>query len=273
MVVAVVVVAAAVDVIKEMYVMKTLKILGRLLTYPSAEQVQALGECRAFLEKEKWLPESSIKSLDHLMDWMAAQDLLDLQEEYVALFDRTPSLCLHLFEHVHGDSRDRGQALVDLSEVYKDAGLLINTEEMPDYLPLFLEYLSVIDTEEACQNLGDTANVLGVLAGRLKNRQSPYAAVFEALIEAAANKPDAKAVEEALKEAAGKVSTLDELDEIWEEQNAFDNSLQTTGQDMDGSCDSGCPKAEEMLARMNLSTSHPTSGSPTEPTDNKEPRS
>jgi len=231
--------------------MKTLKILGALLSYPSPDMVKALPEFHDILKKETWLPDESLKALDHLMDWMGDQDLLDLQEEFVALFDRTPSLCLHLFEHVHGDSRDRGQALVDLSEVYKDAGLLFNTEEMPDFLPLFLEYLSVIEVEEAAQNLGEIANVLGVLSGRLQNRQSPYVAVFEALIEAAANKPDAKAVEEALKEAAGKASSFDELDASWEEQNAFENSLQTTGQDMD----SGCPKAEEMLARMNLDPS------------------
>jgi nitrate reductase delta subunit len=238
--------------------MKTLKVLGTLLTYPSADLVRALPEFQEILKKEKWLPEASLKALNHLTDWMVAEDLLDLQEEFVALFDRTPSLCLHLFEHVHGDSRDRGQALVDLSEIYKDAGLLINTEEMPDFLPLFLEYLSVIEAEESRQNLGEIANVLGVLAGRLKNRQSPYAAVFEALIEAAARKPDAKAVEEALKEAAGKASTLDELDKSWEEQQAFENTLQTTGQDMDA----GCPKAEEMLARMNLD--------PSKPVENKE---
>jgi len=254
-------VAAVVDVNRK-NMMKTLKILGHLLTYPSAELLQALPEFQDILKKETWLSGESLKTLDHLIDWMSDQDLLDLQEEFVALFDRTPSLCLHLFEHVHGDSRDRGQALVDLSGVYKDVGLLINTEEMPDYLPLFLEYLSVIEAEESRENLGEIANVLGVLAGRLKNRQSPYASVFEALIEAAANKPDAKAVEAALKEAAGKASSFDELDESWEEQNAFENSLQTTGQDMDA----GCPKAEEMLARMNLSTSEPI----TKPDQNKE---
>lgn len=253
---------AAADVVKEILKMKTLKILGCFLTYPTQDMVNALPEFRSILAKEKWLSEDSIKSLDRLMDWMTGQDLLDLQEDYVALFDRTPSLCLHLFEHVHGDSRDRGQALVDLSEVYKDAGLLINTEEMPDFLPLFLEYLSVIDVEEARQNLGETANVLGVLSGRLKNRQSPYKVVFEGLVEAASTKPDPKAVEEALKEAAGSASTFDELDEIWEEQNAFDNSLQTTGVDTDA----GCPIAEDMLARMNLSMNE----SKAEPIKNKE---
>lgn len=190
---------------------------------------------------------------------MGDQDLLDLQEEFVALFDRTPSLCLHLFEHVHGDSRDRGQALVDLSNLYEDAGLIINTEEMPDFLPLFLEYLSVIEAEESRENLGEIANVLGVLSGRLNNRKSPYASVFDALIDASSIKPDSKVVAEALKESKGEKRTFDELDEAWEEQNAFDNSLQTTGQDMDGSSDGGCPKAEEMLARMNIPATDPTS--------------
>ncbi len=233
--------------------MKTLKVLGCLLAYPSKEQVQALPEFEAILNKEKWIPSGSLTAVGKLMSWMNNQDILDLQEEYVALFDRTPSLCLHLFEHVHGDSRDRGQALVDLSEIYKDVGLFINTEEMPDYLPLFLEYLSIISAEEACDNLGSLVNILASIAGRLQNRQSPYASVFEALIEASASKPDKKAVAEALKESSGDTFSFDEIDAVWEEQNAFENTLQTTGQDMNA----GCPKAEEMLARMNLQVGEP----------------
>ncbi len=228
--------------------MKTLKILGLLLAYPSKTQVAALSEFQEILTKEAWLPKESLQALEDLMNWMKGEDLLDLQEEYVALFDRTPSLCLHLFEHVHGDSRDRGQALSDLFEIYKEAGLEINTEEMPDYLPLFLEYLCVIDAEEARKNLGETIDVLGVLAGRLSNRNSPYAFVFEALIEAAARKPNKAAVEAALKENQGALATHEELDEVWEEQAAFENSMQTTRQEDDGSC----PMAKDMLARMNM---------------------
>lgn len=234
--------------------MKTLKVLGHLLTYPTAEQIVALPEFRDILKQEKCLPESTLQDLDNLMSYMAKQDLLDLQEEFVALFDRTPSLCLHLFEHVHGDSRDRGQALVDLSNVYKDAGLLINTEEMPDFLPLFLEYLSVIDVTEAAENLGEIVDVLGVLAGRLKNRDSHYCSVFTGLIDAASSLPDAKAVATALAKEAGDSSTFDQLDEAWEEQNAFDNALQTTGQDMDNAC----PQSSEMISQINISTDIPT---------------
>lgn len=228
--------------------MKTLKILGCLLTYPTQDMVNALPECRDILTKEKWISEASLENITSLINWMSKQDILDLQEEYVSLFDRTPSLCLHLFEHVHGDSKDRGQALVDLSEVYKETGLIINTKEMPDYLPLFLEYLSMINSEEAQENLGEIVNVLGVLSGRLNNRKSLYFATFEALIDAATTKPDEKAVEQALTEAAGKSSSLEELDEAWKEQFAFDNSFQKSGQEKNA----GCPIAEEMLARMNI---------------------
>jgi nitrate reductase delta subunit len=88
------------------------------------------------------------------------RDLLDLQEDYVALFDRTPSLSLHLFEHVHGDSRDRGQAMVDLMKVYEEAGLFIDTEETPDYLPLFTEYLATLSSQEASDTVGGVVNII-----------------------------------------------------------------------------------------------------------------
>lgn len=230
--------------------MKTLKVLGFLLSYPSAQTVEVLPECREIIHQEKWLSDESLQKLNRLMEWMEGQDLLDLQEEYVALFDRTPSLSLHLFEHVHGDSRDRGQALVDLAQVYKEAGLIIASEEMPDYLPLFLEYLSILALEEARENMNGAIDVIAAIGGRLKNRNSLYNAVFEALSETAQRKPDTKAVERALGKDAGKARSFEELDEEWKEQFAFDNTAQTTGQD-------GCPKAEEMLARMNISPKMP----------------
>ncbi len=232
--------------------MRTLKVLGFLLTYPSAQTIEVLGECREILSAEKWLPSDTLSALGEMMDYMQSTDLLDLQEEYVALFDRTPSLCLHLFEHVHGDSRDRGQAMVDLSDVYKDAGLIINTKEIPDFLPLFLEYLSLIDQSQARENLANVINITAALAKRLKNRKSKYEAVFNALEVASNCKPDELAVEKALKSADGAMATFEEIDKEWEEQNAFENSAQTTGVDMDGSEDAGCPIAEEMLARMNI---------------------
>ena len=143
--------------------MRTLKILGFLLTYPSELHKEVLDECRMFLTDEKWVSKDALHSLDRLFDEMRKADTLDLQESYVALFDRTPSLSLHLFEHIHGDSRARGQALVDLTKVYEEAGLLINTEETPDYLPLFLEYVSTLPPEDTKENLSSVVNILSAI--------------------------------------------------------------------------------------------------------------
>jgi nitrate reductase delta subunit len=104
-----------------------------------------------FLKAEKWLSEKH-SGLWNFSRRDAFRDLLDLQEDYVALFDRTPSLVLHLFEHIHGDSRDRGQALVDLLKVYEDAGLFMTSDETPDYLPLFAEYVSTLPHKDSLGN-------------------------------------------------------------------------------------------------------------------------
>lgn len=224
--------------------MRTLKILGFLLTYPEQDHVRAAAECARILEAEKWLSAPTCARLLTALEAFGEKDLLDLQEEYVALFDRTPSLSLHLFEHVHGDSRDRGQALVDLLKVYEEAGLYIDAEEMPDYLPLFAEYAASLPPGEASDTMGSVVNILSSLATRLKNRDSFYAAIFDALIETASRTPDPKAVATYLEKASGAALSLDQMDKEWEEQFAFDNTPQTTG------IASGCPKAEEMLARI-----------------------
>lgn len=230
--------------------MRTLKILGFLLTYPTSAHQDAVGECRALLQEEQWISGKAIKSLDGLFQYLENSDLLDLQEDYVALFDRTPSLSLHLFEHVHGDSRDRGQALADLLKMYEEVGLFIKTEETPDYLPLFAEYLSTLPPEEASEAVGSIVNILSSIGERLKNRDSFYAGVFEALIEVAARSPDATAVENFLKKSTGMPLNAEQIDQEWEEQFAFDNTPQTTKQD------SGCPKSAEVLARMNKGMTH-----------------
>lgn len=224
--------------------MRTLKLLGFLLTYPEQNHALAAAECLDILTAEKWLSDAMLKKLSPALDMFRQKDLLDLQEDYVELFDRTPSLSLHLFEHIHGDSRDRGQALVDLLNVYEEAGLYINTEEMPDYLPLFVEYLASLPPSEASESMGSVVNILSSLAERLKKRGSPYTAVMDALIETANRAPDPKAVEEYLKKSSGDALSLDQMDKEWEEQFAFDNTPQTTG------IESACPKAEEMLSRI-----------------------
>ena len=128
---------------------RTFKVLSLLLTYPTAELKAAAPELAAALDAEALLPERLRARLAALIGEIAARDLYDLQERYVLLFDRTRSLSLHLFEHVHGEGRDRGQAMVDLIELYERGGLRLEAKELPDYLPLFLEFLSTRPFGEA----------------------------------------------------------------------------------------------------------------------------
>src|SRR5436189_4915428 len=114
---------------------RTLKVLSALLTYPTAELQAAVPEKRMALAREARLPQRNRDRLDRILEEIATGDLYDLQERYVPLFDRTRSLSLHLFEHVHGESRDRGQAMVDVKALYERHGLIMDSREPPDHLP------------------------------------------------------------------------------------------------------------------------------------------
>jgi nitrate reductase delta subunit len=171
--------------------MKIFKALSALLSYPTADFVAALDEIRATIENEILLPATERGALLHLVDDLRGQDFYDLQESYVLLFDRTRSLSLHLFEHVHGESRDRGQAMVDLRALYESNGLIGAANELPDFTPLFLEFLSTLDPAEALPLLGQPAHVFTILAERLRKRCSLYEAVFRALAAMAQVQPDA----------------------------------------------------------------------------------
>lgn len=222
---------------------KTLKILGLLLMYPTEDLIRAADDIFKELETEKWLPKKSLAGIHKLLEHFKASDLFDLQEEYVILFDRTPSLSLHLFEHIHGDSRDRGPAMVDLDNVYREAGLNNTSDETPDYLPLFLEYLSILSAETAQDDLKGAIDVIAALGARLKKRESLYSNVFDGLIAASKQVPDEKNLAKAMAMDAGVLPDAATLDHIWEEQFAFDNPMEK---------ESGCPKAEDMLARIGI---------------------
>lgn len=199
----------------------TLKILGILLDYPTPLLLAESNTFMALLQHEKWLSSPTLEALENFMDNLSRKELFDAQEEYVALFDRTPSLSLHLFEHVYGDSRDRGQALVELDSLYREEGLFNNSEHTPDYLPLFLEYLSLLSVEKAQETLDGAIDVIAIVGERLKKRQSGYAALFDALREASSCNPDMKKLKNALIADSGRSLTLDEIDQAWEEQFAF----------------------------------------------------
>jgi nitrate reductase delta subunit len=165
--------------------MKTLKVLSALLTYPTRELVDALPELHAVIVDEALVDRASREGLRALMRWMEGQELLDLEGEYVALFDRGRATCLHLFEHVHGESRDRGQAMVDLKRVYERAGFHLAANELPDYIPALLEFLSARPRAEVDDMLGDCAHILRAIGEALRGRNSPYAAAFGALLSIA----------------------------------------------------------------------------------------
>lgn len=192
----------------------TLRAMSALLQYPSADLKAAIPEVRTAIRAEGMLPESSIAELEPLLSSLELWDTIESQERYVELFDRGRAHCLHLFEHVHGESRDRGQAMVDLRERYLDAGLDPTTNELPDYLPLFLEYCSVLPREQALEQLAEPGLIIAALAKRLDEKESPYAAVLNALCVAADIDRDIDAQSAIV--AADNPHDLEELDANWE---------------------------------------------------------
>jgi nitrate reductase delta subunit len=197
--------------------MKTLKVLSALLCYPQAELQAALTEMADVLDREKLLPERERQALRVFMERLERADLMELQERYVASFDRGRALSLHLFEHVHGQSRDRGQAMVNLLDVYRRHGFELDARELPDYIPLFLEYLAQRPMSEALDLLADAMHVMALLGARLTERGSDYCTVFDALAALVGEPADMADIR---RQAAteGPDETVVNMDKIWEEE-------------------------------------------------------
>jgi len=157
--------------------MQHYQVLSALLLYPEQALIDSLGELEAVLEKTPDLH----APLRPLFAYLREGELITLQENYVATFDRNPSHSLHLFEHIHGESRDRGQAMVDLMEEYKRHGLQMCGDDLPDYVPLFLEFLSQLEKGEAERLLSDAIHVMAHVGRKLAANASPYAVVFDVL--------------------------------------------------------------------------------------------
>jgi len=190
---------------------RSLRVMAALLDYPHAETRGYLPEMREILRSEGALSAARQAELDALIDSLAGADPLETEANYVQLFDRGCSTSLHLFEHVHGDSRDRGPALIDLAQTYEKAGLYLAPGELPDYLPAVLEFVSTQPPREARAFLGEMAHILNALFSALQQRASPYASVLGALLELAGEK--AQAV---------KLAAEQTLDESWVEPPVFD---------------------------------------------------
>jgi len=219
----------------------TYKALSALLSYPSADLKDAADDIRDILYKEVLAPAWALRQLDRLINDLKTLDLFELQERYVFLFDRTRSLSLHLFEHVHGESRDRGQAMADLKTLYAEGGLEVSAAELPDFLPLFLEYLSTRPAEEARTLLNEPLSVVAALKERLAKRKTPYAAVLRVL-EAMAGRAPVQSELDALRKAPDDdPNDLEALDAAWEDEPVTF-----------GPGEEGCPKVDQMLDRMGV---------------------
>jgi nitrate reductase delta subunit len=185
--------------------MKHYRILSALLLYPEPELIQALPELEAGLGAGPDACAGMRAALRPLLNHLAQEDLITLQQYYVQTFDRTPSHSLHLFEHIHGESRDRGQAMVDLMDEYKKHGLEMGGDDLPDFVPLFLEFLSQLDGEDrAGPLLGDAVHVLAHIGSKLAANGNVYACVFDVLEQLspvpaeALSEPPIKDMDEAL---------------------------------------------------------------------------
>ena len=190
---------------------QSLRALGALLAYPDAQWRAHLPQIGEVLHKERALSRARLAELDALIDALARADALEAEADYVSLFDRGRATSLHLFEHVHGDSRDRGPAMVDLGQTYEKAGLILAEGELPDYLPAVLEFVSTQPPREARAFLGEMAHIFNAIFGALQQRDSAYASVLGALLELAGERaqPVAMVAEEP-------------LDESWAEPVVFD---------------------------------------------------
>lgn len=227
---------------------RTLKALSLLLGYPSRELQDAMPEIGAILGADPRIARDTRAALTALTEALAQGDLFDVQESYVMLFDRSRTLSLNLFEHVHGESRDRGDAMVSLIETYRAGGFEPATSELPDHLPVLLEFLSTRPFAEVRETLADAAHILDSLAARLVRRDSGYAAAFAALSQLADTQADAEAVADMLAQPDDDPTDLAALDAVWEETEV------TFGPDPNA----GCPQVRDMLAAMDRPGFNPT---------------
>jgi nitrate reductase delta subunit len=219
---------------------RTLKALSLTLSYPTAELQEAMPEIGSVLAADPRLSTQNRQALQRLTHDIGQGDLFDVQESYVMLFDRSRTLSLNLFEHVHGESRDRGGAMVSLIETYRGGGFEPATTELPDHLPVLLEFLSTRPFAEVQETLADAAHIFDALGTRLVRRESRYDAAFAALSQLANAQVDADALAGMLALPDDDPTDLVALDAVWEETEV------TFGPDPNA----GCPQVRDMLALM-----------------------
>lgn len=195
---------------------KTYKILSLFLSYPGQDIQDFLNEATAELRQEGLLDKSIIDKLEEFADHFSGMDLIDWQAHYVSLFDISRNTSLYIFEHLRGDSKDRGQAMADLLDFYQEDGFEMKEGELPDYLPAFLEFLSSLDKQKACELLSQPVNILNRIYHILSEKSNIYQYVFEAVISLSSVRPD----NEDHKYSAGDLMNAG-FDELYQEPPAM----------------------------------------------------
>ena len=196
--------------------MSMLKLVSVLLEYPSDELWRHGDELLA-AASDASVPSSRRKPLTAFIQELLALEPMAAQERWIGLFDRGRAMSLLMFEHIHGESRDRGQAMVDLMQTYRDKGFVVSSSELPDYLPLLLEYLSQRPAEEVLDWLRHTGHILELLAARAGERSSSYALLFEILVEIGQGRVDLTALRNRIA-TEPRDDTPEMMDRVWEEE-------------------------------------------------------
>jgi len=200
----------------------SLRALALLLGYPDAEMRSHLPELLEAIDKEAVIPVARRDELHAFAAELARLDPMDVEARYVETFDRGRATSLHMFEHIHGDSRERGPAMVDLVQTYEKAGMLMAPEELPDHLCVVLEFASTQPPKLAIEFMGEMAHILTSVFSALVQRGSPYAAPVAAVLELCGQSVQAVAI---LADEA--------MDDVWQEPEAFDG-CSTKGQSKPG---------------------------------------
>ncbi len=193
--------------------LKTYRILSLLMTYPNAEIYSFLPQVKASVKEENLLDHEIIAGIDTFVDFFTRESVTFWQEFYVQLFDYSRSVSLYLFEHVHGDSKDRGQAMVDLIDLYKENGLQINRSELPDFLPVFLEFLALQTSVKASEYLTEIIDIVGFIHRKLEEKDNPYQYLLAAIISLSAKQP----AEARIQQMASNMTEIS-IDEAYEEK-------------------------------------------------------
>lgn len=223
--------------------MKILSLLSRLIDYPTIELYEHKDDVIAFITADELISADDRAALLGFVEQRFTASLLDWQSDYDGLFERGRSLSLLIYEHIHGESRDRGQAMVDLLNQYKAAGLDIGVKELPDYIPLFLEFVSTQGDENGEGWLQDIAPILALLTVRLEKRECNYSALFQTLVTLSNMPVDLQALRDQIKDEK-RDDTNKALDKVWEEE-----AVTFGGDAINGGCPTNSAKPSESQRR------------------------